>query len=471
MHSLPVQPLQPGLVNLPGSTPASAALVAELLHKDYVAHHCFYNDQHFTNHLSHHVLSLHDLGASPECIQAMFDQEAVTQRPLHHGKVEAKADGITEASWTSHLGDANAHMYPDYLQFFSSAIAKHGVPRVLERYVFSPEANGNGALMLARFVGGLVHPYIQAGFGIEFGQDFMVAQGLAQAAITKPEGASVLDASGVPEIRSGPPMPLLALLREIFDAPSLEPVPYPAAGIPPRRLDPAGSAAIREIYAKWAFDLNDAADFPAKIEQCMWQATLLLGATGKADRKPRLDFYLMHFLTSALFLPVVVDALAQPLHKAQLLQAYVRLVAFFVILRGRPHIDCALAMTLPAHPGPPTGLGTGGAALGTLGGSSAWLPILNNAGLHPEAHVVKAIRALFYCAQRYGSTPVGAIVGAVDADGKETHKGAAGLDGTLFIRVAGVLTSALGWVAHGDQEGSWDFSGLGWEEAWSTEDQ
>ncbi|KAJ7343876.1 hypothetical protein DFH08DRAFT_937679 [Mycena albidolilacea] len=471
MHSLPVQPLQPGLVNLPGATPALAALVAELLHRDFVGHHCFYNDRHFTNHLSHHVLSLHDLGASPECIQTMFDQEAATQRPLHHSKVEVKADGITEANWTTHLGDANAHLYPDYLEFFSSAIAKHGVSRVLERYVFSPEANGNGVLMLGRFVGGLVHPYIQAGFGIEFRQDFMVAQGLAQAAVTEAEGASVMDASGVPEIRSGPQVPLLVLLRNIYDEPSLEPGPYPANGVPPRRLDPARSAAIRAIYAKWTFDLHDAADFTAKIEQCMWQAALLLGATGKADRKPRMDFFLMHFLTSALFLRVVVDALAQPLHKAQLLQAYVRLAAFFVILRGRPRIDCALAMAYPAHPAPLTGLDAAGTVLGTFGGSSAWLPLLNNAGLHPEAHVVKAIRALFYCAQRYGNTPAGAVVGAVDADRKETYKGAAGLDGTLFIRVAGVLTSALGWVAHGDEEREWDMSGLGWEESWSKEDE
>ncbi|KAF7330597.1 P-loop containing nucleoside triphosphate hydrolase protein [Mycena sanguinolenta] len=426
MHPLPVKPLQPGLVNLPGATPASATLVAELLHKDYVGHHCFYNDRHHTNHLSHQyvfVLScpLHDLGASPECIQAMFDQEAATQRALHHGKVEPKADGITETNWTRHLGDANAHMYSDYLEFFSSAIAKHGVS----------QANGNGTLMLARFVGGLVHPFIQAGFGIEFGQDFMVAQGLAQAAVTEPEGASVMDTS----------------------ASSL--CPTPADGIPPRRLDPARSAALRAIYAKWAFDLHDGAAFPAKIEQCMWQAALLLGATGKAGRKPRMDFYLMHFLTSALFLRVVVDALAQPLHKAQLLQAYARMVAFFVLLRGRPRIDCALVMAYPAHPAPPTGRDAAGAALGKLGGSSAWLPLLNNAGLHPEAHVVKAIRALFYCAQRYGNTPAGAVVGAVDADGKETHEGAA----------------ALGWVAHGDREGSWDSSGLGWEEAWSKEDE
>ncbi|KAJ7834253.1 hypothetical protein B0H14DRAFT_3462206 [Mycena olivaceomarginata] len=445
MHSLPVQPLQPGLVNLPGATPALAALVAELLHRDFVGHHCFYNDRHFTNHLSHHVLSLHDLGASPECIQTMFDQEAATQRTLHHSKVEVKADGITEANWTTHLGDANAHLYPDYLEFFSFAIAKHGVSRVLERYVFSPEANGNGVLMLGRFVGGLVHPYIQAGFGIEFGQDFMVAQGLAQAAVTEAEGASVMDASGC---RCWFSFVTFTTSRASSLDPTLQMVS------PPRRLDPARSAAIRAIYAKWTFDLHDAADFTAKIEQCMWQAALLLGATGKVDRKPRMDFFLMHFLTSALFLRVVVDALVQPLHKAQLLQAYVRLAAFFVILRGRPRIDCALAMAYPAHPAPPTGLDAAGTVLGTFGGSSAWLPLLNNAGLHPEAHVVKAIRALFYCAQRYGNTPAGAVVGAVDADGKETHKGAAGLDGTLFIRVAGVLISALGWVAHGTSRGS-----------------
>jgi hypothetical protein len=64
MHSLPVQPLQPGLVNFPGATPASAALVAELLHRDFVGHHCFYNDRHFTNHLSHQCVSV--------CLQPPF---------------------------------------------------------------------------------------------------------------------------------------------------------------------------------------------------------------------------------------------------------------------------------------------------------------------------------------------------------------------------------------------------------------
>ena len=57
-------------------------------------------------------------------------------------------------------------MYPDYLAFFSTEIVKYGLPGVLERYVFSPEANGNGTMMLARFVGGLMHPSIETGVRI-----------------------------------------------------------------------------------------------------------------------------------------------------------------------------------------------------------------------------------------------------------------------------------------------------------------
>jgi hypothetical protein len=44
--------------------------------------------------------------------------------------------------------------YLGYLDFFSAEIAARGVSETTEKYIFSPEANGNGALMLSRFVGG-----------------------------------------------------------------------------------------------------------------------------------------------------------------------------------------------------------------------------------------------------------------------------------------------------------------------------
>ncbi|KAJ7117267.1 hypothetical protein C8R43DRAFT_902169 [Mycena crocata] len=480
MASLPMNKLKPGLVNLPGATPESAALVAKLLHKDYKEHHCFFNDQGFHNHLTHHVLSLHDLGASAECIQKMYDIDANIQRPLNSNGTTVTYT-ITDTNWTTKLGEENSHLYADYLAFFSSKIAKHGASHTLEHYIFSPEANGNGTVMLTRFVSGVLHtPSFKPGygFGLEFGQDFVVAHALASAAVHRPDALDVVDPSGVPEIKSGPSATLLSLLRELYDSPEMAPNPYD-----PDFSTPAGlrklsmtdkrerNAAIRALYGKWTFDIDAGKeDFDEKIEECLWQGALLMGATSKAGRKPRADFFLMHFLNGALFLPVFVAALTNPLHKAQLLQAYVRSAAWFVILRGRPHVDAAQAMSYPAFPTPPKTIDGTPSVLGQLGGGSAWLAVLNNAGLHSEPHVIKAIRALFYCAQRYGATPAGGAIGALDGKGNETHKGTAILDGTLFIRVAGVVTDAMGWVAHGDKETFWDFSGLGWEEAWNNAD-
>ncbi|KAJ6474833.1 hypothetical protein C8R45DRAFT_1159993 [Mycena sanguinolenta] len=474
-----VQPLKTGLVNLPGATPESTALVEKLVLKDVTEHHCFWTDGHFHNHLSHHILSLHDLGASVECIQKMYNFTAAIQRPLYANGVPpapAEANRINGGNWTNYFGEANSHMYPDYLAFFSAEIATHGVPGALERYVFSPEANGNGTMMLARFVSGLVHPMIQAGFGIEFGQDAYLAEGLTQAALTTPECAVVVDgASGFPDVKSGASKAtLLSLMREGG-------IRLPAPPPDPQRIErftieefmnwsasvPKLGPTFDEIFAKWTFTLSaDTAandkEITSKVEECMWLATLLLGWNAKPGKKPRVDFVIMHFVTASLLMRAVLDVVREPLHKAQLLQMFARSMALHVLLRGRPRIDPALVMSYPAYPAPSKSKTT---VSGTPAYGSAWLAVLNNACVHTEAHVIKAIRALFYCAQHYGSTPAGAVIGAVDENGQETHKNAAMLDGTMFIRVAGVLSDAVGWVAHGEEEVFWDFGG-GWEEAW-----
>ena len=45
------------------------------------------------------------------------------------------------------------------------------------------------------------------------------------------------------------------------------------------------------------------------------------------------------------------------------------------------------------------------------------------------------------------------------------------LDGSAFVRAAGVLLDVMGWVGPGggEQEGDWDRSALGWDEAWEDE--
>ena len=48
------------------------------------------------------------------------------------------------------LSDIVSSAYAGYLRFFSDQITEHGAEAIVERFVFSPEANGNGSIMLAR---------------------------------------------------------------------------------------------------------------------------------------------------------------------------------------------------------------------------------------------------------------------------------------------------------------------------------
>ncbi|KAF7300133.1 hypothetical protein MKEN_01336600 [Mycena kentingensis (nom. inval.)] len=491
MDALPPQPLKRGLVDLAGSTPRSAQLTTELLHKDFLEHHCYFNDAFFHDHLAHHLLAVHDLGGSEKDIQRVFDLDVGMQRPLEHGK---KGDGVavTEENWRDALGERHSGRYSDYIAFFSARIAKDGVARTLEKYLFSPEANGNGVLMLARFFGGAIHPIIQTGYGVEFGQDSMVAQGLALAVLTTPEGASLMEPSGLPEIAAQPaqdnPTPsLISLFNSLTALPAFTPIPTADLVMAPRpdgdvvtsfvalikwvKDHPAHTDAIRATYTRWRFGLSDA-DLERKADECLWQAVLLLGGSvarsgaGAGGTKsesppvPKMDFFLMHLLTSALTLRPLLSILQKAEHKAQLLTMYARTAALVYLIRGSPKVDCARAMAYRLVPQ------TLAARIGDAASvEDAWRPILENARLHTEAHVPKAIRALYYCTQRFGSLPAGFLCSSSGGDEQGMMSGAERVDGSVFLRVAGAMSDALGWPLYDGQksERDWDFSGY-WDQ-------
>ncbi|KAJ7241070.1 hypothetical protein C8J57DRAFT_1244892 [Mycena rebaudengoi] len=301
-------------------------------------------------------------------------------------------------------------------------------------------------------------------------------------AVTGAENSSyVLDApSGLPQIATNTSkgVKLLHLLREVYDSPILKPIiPYEPNAKANSRLkklaeNPDRGAELRRIYAKWSIDttLTGAAfeqELADKTEECLWQATLLLAATVKPNWAPRLDFFLMHVLTSALCLPSLLAVLEDPVHKAQLLQGYARKSALFVLLRGRPRIDIPLLMSYTEVPRPPAHAPPGGEdalgdpAGGEKGETNPWLALVQNALHHKDAHVIKVVRTLYYCGVRFGSRAAGSALGAKDEDGKETHVGAGTMDGTIFVRAAGVVCDTLGWIAYGAKEGEWDMSALG----------
>ncbi|KAL4901850.1 hypothetical protein BDW74DRAFT_159056 [Aspergillus multicolor] len=162
-----------------GITESAAKTASDVLQEDLEKHHVYFNDMGFHNHIPHHILTLYALGASPDEIQAAYDRNTGYQRralPFSAEIVESLHDKET---FRSKLGDEKN--YPHYLEFFQREIEQHGVETVLNTYLFARDPNAEN--MMARLFGGLLHPIIHLGFGIEFNQPAIIAEALAQTAV------------------------------------------------------------------------------------------------------------------------------------------------------------------------------------------------------------------------------------------------------------------------------------------------
>jgi hypothetical protein len=269
---------------------------------------------------------------------------------------------------------------------------------------------------------------------------------------------------------------LLEVLRVAYDSPKMTPVlPYDPNAFLRIRIKSAMADGRPEEVARiaelWSLP-EDGTDeeWESRVEECLWLATLLTAGTSKPNRTPRVDFFLMHTLTSALFLPSVVRHLTKGSSKRALFRSWLREVLLILLIRGRPRIDPSLLMSYTEFPQPPSSGAKPTHSSDALGETaSPWFAIIGSASRHPEAHVPKTIRSLLYAAQKYGTTLPGEAIGAFkDERGKEeTHIGTGKMDGTIFIRAAGVVMDTLGWVDHGQKAGNnWDTSALGWDAAW-----
>lgn len=109
--------------------------------------------------------------------------------------------------------------YHDFLVFFKREISLKGWPDVLNEYLFKGDERADD--MLVRIFGGLLHPIIHLGFGVEFEQPAIIAEALAQAAVHSNQEASHLIKSekaakaNNPDHQSG--ITIVQLLQKIYD--------------------------------------------------------------------------------------------------------------------------------------------------------------------------------------------------------------------------------------------------------------
>ena len=114
------------------------------------------------------------------------------------------------------MGDIEC--YSAYLTFFKGEIDQKSWQDVLNEYVFKEDEQADD--MLVRMLGGVLHPIIHLGFGVEFEQPAIVAEALAQAAVhDRYEAAHLLESEEEARKHSaqcGCDRPFVELLDDIF---------------------------------------------------------------------------------------------------------------------------------------------------------------------------------------------------------------------------------------------------------------
>ncbi|KAI0072623.1 hypothetical protein K474DRAFT_361298 [Panus rudis PR-1116 ss-1] len=498
----------------PGLTYDSAKALVECLVDNHRKRHIFFNDKMFHNHASHHLLAIYAMGADRELLKIAYQTHVVYQRPSFEspGPIDA-------GNWKAHLADER--YYQAYVTFFTDLLVKKGAASVIKEYVLSKDANvvpgkdkDTAPHMLARYLGGFLHPLIHTGYGAEFGLLGMWAEGLAEAAVQKaappalfPPSLFEFSAATSPSLLSrvaslavssasasqakATSPHALAILARITTDDSFSPS---ALGLPvPDNEDETALARVArlrgdkllELFNEWTVEPTQD-DLVKKFEEVVWMNVLVYAVGGYAGRNQGKDekkefngdFFLMHLITSSLFIPSLSVHLSAE-ESVLLLRTYFLTCLALYVARGRPPLPIAefykATTAAPEPPGPrPTPSGNtykeGAVDAHDLGLNdeawapatkiitpNPWLPILQTTLVHPNEHLCKIQRALAHFSASFGLAAPGSFSFLGGSGGLN---GADVLDGTLFIRAAGLTANRLGWMREGEDERGWDNNGF-----------
>jgi len=406
---------------LPGITKQARDTVAEVLEENHLKYHCFFNERGFHNHLAHAVLANYALGASPSRLRAVYEREAAEQRAIGF-----PLKSFTASDWKSELGKQD--YYPSYLEFFRGEVQRLGRIDATVQYAFDPDVIG-------RTFSGAFHPLIHIGYSLDFEIDATLAEGLAMMAVTstmmapfvvKPAGAVDKVASKVAAqlsmSKSTAPKTVIEILKAIKEDHELDGLTTYSAANKTMEIVNHSKVATKIQHYLSGWDIEETSQgIDAKTKELYKACVLAVGGTGLRNGKVKQDFFLMHALTSVLFVHKLVHTLP-PAYAVSCLKSHLGAALAYYISRGRPAIDVdALVNYKGKQP---------------LDTTNPWLSILKRAVDIDEVHVTKVVRS---CA--LGDLLFGA---------EESYS-------RLCLNTAQIAL---------DLAGGWEFEGVGWDEAW-----
>ncbi|KAL2697476.1 hypothetical protein AAEP93_011380 [Penicillium crustosum] len=354
----------------------TARATSDALQEDMELHHIFFNDEKFHNHTVHHLLSLYALGAGPEDINAAYKRNSTYQRPVYPTNMGVVHAMYEEARFTECLGkEVN---YPNYLAFFQREIDAYGVGAVLNQYVFSGDDRAES--MLSRLFGGVLHPIIHLGYGLEFNQPAIVAQALSLAAVHGDwMGRNFLlpaerMANG---IKSPEQASLFQLVNEIREDNTLKQSVRWTDTVKIR--DGVLNRAPQQMLsyaARYTVSENQVTD---RLTDMISTVAYYISTAQRPNKEVKFDFFLIHSANLSIFFPKLMALpLLNQQAKLRMLEWKGRMDLLMYVSSNSPDLLINEVIHYPVN--------------------NDWLTIFARCAAHPidDGHLIKFVRALAY---------------------------------------------------------------------------
>lgn len=369
-----------GICRAGDSTAECLELTNRLLQKNHDELHIFFRDMNGHNHLVHNLLTRLALGASPAQLQAAFDDDLPTQRPmppLGPGVVRQMAD---ENYFYERIGKIDH--YANFLSFFEQQIEKRSWRDVVNEYVFSRSRIADALLPL--MYDGAYHSIIHLGLGVEFEQPSIIAEALAQAAshASFDTDAFFLDTEQQALKSPDPDKPLFDLLHDVASNKDLRNAARTEGFIGTMKMKrcifPGASGdALREIAARFRVRPDN---LEHRTAEMMNICAYLAGATQRAGHARKIDFFFMHCVTSSIFLTVLArQSWISVENRARMVEWKGRLDLAWYVTCGMPALDISDVVEYRGQPS----------------GNMDWNELFKAVNeQHDDGHVAKFVRAL-----------------------------------------------------------------------------
>jgi len=299
------------------------------------------------------------------------------------------------------------------------------VTDVLNEYLFRNQA------MYDRLFSGVVHPFIHIGYGLEYDIPTLIAEGLAMCACTNDYQGKIYSCNE--NIQSG----ASKSPRQIFDEiKSDNEFANLTRNEDEDRIDDfvgrGGAKALAKYTSQWNVK-PDKDDLQNKMKELYEITALCYGTlTPKGKEYFKFDFYIMHCLTSAYFLPIYLDIIT-PDQAALLLKSHFSTLASFWVTAGRPtlHLDHLLSYEPHLKPNK----------------NNPWLSVIEAVMITNDEHMAKSLRTLLLADEMYG-----------DFNG-------------IWLKSAQATIDFVKGVPGSPAKQFWSFARLGNEQAWNHLDE